>query len=57
VIAEDGTEYETVWYPHAAAASLLPDGGPSRQSTLVTRGTVRIIPTDHNKKDRWSWLG
>lgn len=56
VMAEDGTEYEVVWYPHAAASSLLP-GDFSRPSTLQTIGTVRIAQEDHNKKDRWSWLG
>lgn len=56
VIAEDGTEYEVVWFPNAAAASLLP-GDFSRPSTLQSIGTVRITQQDHNKKDRWSWLG
>lgn len=55
-VTDDGETYEIVWFPHAAAKSLLP-GDFSRPSTLQTIGTVQITQEDHNKKDRWSWLG
>lgn len=56
VIADDGTVYEVVWFPHAAAPSLLGDE-VSRPSTLTAVCPVAIVPEDRNQKDRWSWLG
>ena len=55
-VVDDGVEFETVWYPHRDALSLLPEDC-ALPSTLATPATVSMQRQDHNQQDRWSWLG
>lgn len=59
VIADDGTEYEVVWYPHRDAASLLDDSEieTRHEDHTQSRGEVQIKRRDPNERDGWSWLG
>ena len=59
VIADDGTEYEVIWFAHRDAMSLLPDDPieTRHEDHTQIRGSIRAGFTKGPDIDEWSWLG
>lgn len=50
LVADDGAEFEVVWYPHRDAASLMGDVDSRPLHEADARGAVS--PVEHNNQDR-----